>query len=129
MSGALPPAHDLAAEAAVLSAVMIAPDVLDEVRVPLRAEYFYADANRMIFAAMLECDGQGCSIDIITLARKLQESGNLQRCGGTPYLAEVSDKTPAVSHATTHAKIVADKWRQRRMVETLRRLAGEGHAP
>jgi len=53
MDSRVPP-HDLEAEAAVLSAVMVDPLALDKVIEFLQAEHFYSEAHRRVFEACLE---------------------------------------------------------------------------
>ena len=50
IAGRVPP-HDLDAEAAVLSAVMLKRDALDQVAEILKPEHFYSEANGRVFEA------------------------------------------------------------------------------
>ena len=54
IAGRVPP-HDLDAEAAVLSAVMIDSMSLDKVLEFLKPEHFYSEAHRRIFEAWTSC--------------------------------------------------------------------------
>ena len=67
--GRVPP-HDLDAEAAVLSAVLLTPDGFDRVQESLRAEYFYSDAHRKVFEAVYDIRGVrgGSAIDAVVVA-------------------------------------------------------------
>ena len=73
------PPHDLDAEAAVLSAAIHDPAALDRVRAVLEPEHFYADANKLIYRALLSLAANGTSIDVITLANHLQATGRLEQ--------------------------------------------------
>ena len=53
VEGRVPP-HDLDAEAAVLSAIMIDGAALDKVLEFLKAEHFYSEAHRRIYEACIE---------------------------------------------------------------------------
>jgi replicative DNA helicase len=123
--GQIPP-HDLDAEAAVISAALIDPNVLAELEPMVRAEDFYADANRRIWEAIIAVDRDG-KVDITTVGGWLRAKGLLDQVGGTPYLARVQDATPAVAHAPAHARIVAARGHQRRLIATLKKLAAEGY--
>lgn len=124
--GRVPPS-DLDAEAAVLSAAILNRGAFDEAREIVRESDFYADANARIWAVVLELDAAGQPVDAVTIAKVLRERKQLQGVGGTPYLAQITDATPAVAHVAAHARIVADKARQRRLVELAQRLATEGY--
>ena len=53
------PPHDLDAEGAVLSAVMVDPAALDKVNEFLKPEHFYSEAHRRIFEACVELSADG----------------------------------------------------------------------
>src|SRR3990170_4077096 len=99
------PAHDLDAEAAVLSTVFLDPKRIAELSF-LAPEHFYSDANRRIFDAMAEIDGSGRTVDMVTVVSLLTDRGRLAQVGGSPYLYRIADATPAVVDGVGHAQIV-----------------------
>ncbi|HVR19583.1 MAG TPA: DnaB-like helicase N-terminal domain-containing protein, partial [Polyangiaceae bacterium] len=111
-SGARIPPHDLDAEAAVLSAVLLDADAFDRVQETLAPEHFYADANRRVYEAVLDLKSStGQPVDIVSVANWLRDRGRLAQIGGTPYLAQLADATPAVAHVENHGRIIREKWR------------------
>lgn len=127
ISGRVPP-HNADAEAAVLSAVLTDPRVLDTVQELLPSgEPFYQDANRRIFDAAIAVRAGGKPIDVQTVAAHLQDRDRLQAVGGIAYLAKILDATPSVANVAAHAKIVREKWRVRQLIETCTFTAAEGH--
>lgn len=120
------PPSDLDAESAVLSAILLAPEMLEEVSF-LQARHFYADANRWIFMAALDLRETGQPIDIVTVAGLLRDREKLQAAGGSPYLAQLSDATPAVAHIESHAKTIVSKWEVRQIIQTAQQIAAEGY--
>ena len=127
-AGRVPP-NDLDAEAAVLSACLHDQEreVLDETRQILTPRHFYAHANATIFEAMLSLDAEGQPTDVVTVASWLRDRGRLTQIGGTPYLAQLSDATPAVAHVAAHARLVAGKARQRDVIAYAHKLVAEGY--
>jgi len=125
-AGRVPP-HDLDAEAAVLSAVLLTNEAFDEVSDLLHAEHFYSDANRRIFEAITELQSAGRPVDVVSVATWLRDRERLQQVGGTPYLAQLTDAIPAVAHVAAHARVVREKWRVRQLISTCQRLAAEGY--
>jgi replicative DNA helicase len=121
------PAHDLDAEAAVLSALMLDQTLLPLVADVLKPESFYADANRLIFAAIVELRSAGKAADIATVASALRDAEQLAKVGGPGYLAQIADASPHVTHIEDHARIVAEKARQRALTAIGHRLAAEGY--
>jgi replicative DNA helicase len=127
VSGGRVPPSDLDAEGAVLSAVLLEPDAFDRVQEILRPEHFYADANRRIYEAILDLQTNGKPVDVVSVAGWLRDKGRLAQVGGTPYLAQLSDATPAVAHIEAHARTIREKWRVRQVISTCQHFAAEGY--
>ena len=126
VAGRVPP-HDLDAEAAVLSAVLLDRDALDRVLEILKPEHFYSEANARIYQAAQQLAIALTPIDIVSVASWLRTREWLQKMGGTAYLAQLADATPAVGHVAAHAKVVHEKWRLRQLIATCQRVAAEGY--
>src|SRR4051812_14565751 len=125
-AGRVPP-HDLDAEAAVLSAVMLSHEAFDRVAEFLRPEYFYSGANQRVFEAVLALQEESHPIDIVTVAGWLRDKGLLQQIGGTPYLAQLTDAIPTIAHVEAHGRAVKEKWRLRRVIATCQDFAALGY--
>lgn len=125
-AGRVPP-HDLDAEAAVLSAIFLEPEAFDRVQETLKADHFYSDANRRIFDSIVQLQQAGRPVDVVSVAGYLRDRERLQQVGGTPYLAQLADATPAVAHVEAHAKTIREKWRLRQLIATCQRFAAEGY--
>jgi replicative DNA helicase len=126
VAGRVPP-HDLDAEAAVLSAILLHRDALDRVLEILKPEHFYSDANGRVYEAAQELAVAGTPIDIVSVASWLRDRERLVQIGGAAYLAQLADATPAVAHVGAHAKQVYEKWRVRQLIATCQRVAAEGY--
>ncbi|MBX3129429.1 MAG: replicative DNA helicase [Polyangiaceae bacterium] len=127
VAGRVPP-HDLFAEAAVLSAMLLSAEAFDRVQEVLAPEHFYADRHRRIFEAVLELNQLNQPVDLVTVAGWLRDRERLAQVGGTAYLAELADATPAVAHVEQHAKVIREKWRVRQLIAACQRFAAEGYA-
>ncbi len=126
IAGRVPP-HDLDAEAAVLSAILLNREALDRVLELLKPEHFYSDANGKIFEAAMALAVAGTPIDIVSVASYLRDRESIAQIGGASYLAQLSDATPAVAHVAAHAAVVYEKWRVRQLIATCQRVAAEGY--
>lgn len=126
VAGRVPP-HDLDAEAAVLSAILLSREALDRVLEILRPEHFYSDANGRIYEASTQLAVAGTPIDIVSVASWLRDREWLAQIGGASYLAQLADATPAVAHVGAHAAVVYEKWRLRQLIATCQRVAAEGY--
>lgn len=126
IAGRVPP-HDLDAEAAVLSAAMLDGGARDVALEILKPEHFYSEANARIFQAIQQLAIAQTPVDIVSVASWLRDREWLPNTGGTAYLAQLADATPAVGHVAAHAKVVHEKWRLRQLIATCQRVAAEGY--
>lgn len=124
--GRVPP-HDLDAEAAVLSATLLSGDAFDNVQDVLAPEHFYSEANRRIFEAVVDLNTTSQPVDVVSVAAWLRSRERLEQVGGTPYLAELTDATPAVAHVGAHAKTVRERARLRQLIAVCQKHAAEGY--
>lgn len=125
--GRVPP-QDLDAEAAVLSALLLSADAFDDVQDILLPEHFYSDANRRIYEAIFELRRVEQPVDLVSVASWLRQRERLEQVGGSAYLAELSDATPAVAHVKAHAQTVLGRARMRQLIAVCQRYAAEGYA-
>jgi replicative DNA helicase len=120
-----PALHDVDAERAVVSALMIKPSLVSEWPAWLQHTDFFDDRVRLVAEAILGVDAAGGLVDVTTVAAALRASGKLAGIGGAAYLAQLIDATPAVLHVWEHARLVADKARVRRVRALALEIAAE----
>ena len=125
-AGRVPP-HDLDAEAAVLSAILLSPESFDEVAEVLKPEHFYSDANRRVFDAIFELQRVQRPVDVVSVASYLRDKNRLQQVGGSAYLAQLTDATPFVANIESHARLIREKWRLRQVIAVCQTVAAEGY--
>lgn len=111
----LPPASDVPAEAAVLSAVILDPAAMPKVRDFLRPDHFFVDAHRKIFEACVAVFEAREPIDAQTVASWLRQRDRLAIVGGVPAIADLLDASPVVANVRAHALAVHATWRRRRV--------------
>lgn len=126
VDGRVPP-HDLDAEAAVLSAIMIDPGSLDRVQEFLKAEHYYSEAHRRIYEAAAELHAVGQPVDIVQIATWLKNRERIAQIGGMAYLTEILNAAPAVANITAYAKTIHEKWRVRQLIAACQRVAALGY--
>ena len=125
-NGAIAPPHDLDAEAAVLSAIILAADVtFPKILDIVRPSDFYSTPNRRIAEAAWQLRNEGSGIDVVTIARRLNQEDRLQQVGGSPYLSLLTDSTPAFANVDDHARIVRERAKARRIADGAQVIAAE----
>ena len=122
------PPHDLDAEAAVLSAVMVDPLAFDKVSEILRPEHFYSEAHRRIFEACTDLASAGKPVDVVQVATWLRDRDRLAQVGGMAYLTDVLNAAPAVANVGAYGKTIHEKYRVRQLILTCQRVTAQGYA-
>lgn len=112
---------DVQAEEALLGSVLINPDIMFEI--DLSPDAFTSLSRRLIWKAMLALHNRGDGIDLLTLSRELENNGDLQKVGGSSYLAKLSTVVPSSLNAATYAATVANLARRRAILQTLSKVA------
>ena len=111
-----PQATDL--EEAVLGALMLDRESLGIVESILTAESFYAEAHQDIYRAVTALAGRSQPVDLLTVTDELKRMGKLEDCGGGYYLVELSNRVASAANIEYHARIIAQKFIQRRIIHT-----------
>jgi replicative DNA helicase len=93
------PFHDLAAEQAVLGAMMLSADALAECLDMLTARSFLRAGHQIIFAAIAEMADEGLPVDAVTVRAELERRGELAKITGAPYLHTLIAAVPVAANA------------------------------
>jgi replicative DNA helicase len=117
------PPQNIEAEQSILSAILIDNNVLLDVIELLAAVDFYKSAHQKIYSAILDLFDKGEPVDLVTLANRLDEKGQLEDVGGASYLARLVDTVPLAVNAQHYAKIVHSKAALRRLIEKANAIA------
>ena len=110
------PPQALDFEEAVLGAMLIEPNCVDEAMEELIPGCFYDPRHRMIFEAMVSLVNEHVPLDILPVSQKLKETGNLEAIGGTVALANLSQKIGAAAHVDYYIKVLKQKCIQRDLI-------------
>jgi replicative DNA helicase len=113
----LSPPHNEYAEQATLGGMMLSPDALSGVVEIVQMDDFYRPIHATIFDAITELSGMGEPSDAVVVGALLAQRGDLDRCGGIPYLHTLVEAVPTAANATYYARIVAENAVLRRLGE------------
>lgn len=115
-TGNVPPqATDI--EEAVLGAMMVNTDSVDQVMDLLAPQSFYDTRNRVIFEAMLELFNERSPIDMLTVVEKLRHKGTLNEIGGPARLAVLTQKVGTGANVEYYVRILQQKTIQRNLID------------
>ena len=104
------------AEQAFLGSVIRKPDCFDAVGGMLTAEDFYLEEHKYIYLSLVKMYTESRTIDPVTLANALVESGIKDQTGGIQYIALLAESVPSAANVKDYAKIVKDKSTLRRLI-------------
>ena len=110
------PPQALDVEEAVLGALLIEPNCVDEAMDELTPSCFYQEKHRMIFEAMRSLVNEHIALDLLSVSQKLLTNGNLEKIGGSVALAKLSQKIGAAAHVEYYIKILKQKSIQRELI-------------
>lgn len=112
------PAHDSAAEQAVLGAAMLSTEALGDLAEHLPTADLYRPAHQAIYRVCLDLYAEGSPVDPITVGNALHQRGELGRIGGAPYLHTCTATVTTATNVGYYAEIVSTTAQVRRMSET-----------
>ena len=115
------PPHSEEAERSTLGSLLIDKDAIIKIADLLNPDDFYLSGHEMIYAAILELFEKRSAIDILTLTSLLEDREQLDKIGGSSYLAELANEVPTSTHVFQYALIVKQK-------STLRKLLKAGQS-
>lgn len=110
------PPQALDVEEAVLGAMLLEPNAVDIALGELTAECFYDPKHRTIFEAMTALVKDHTSVDIVTVANELRNTGRLEEVGGPVVLAGLSQKVGSAANIEFYCKVLTQKNIQRALI-------------
>lgn len=121
------PPHDRDAEEAVLAGMMMSRDAITDVQQLLTGSQFYWPIHATIYAAICDLHDRGEPADPITVGALLEQTGELARIGGRPYLFKLTSSWGLAGSAEYHAGIIREKAILRRLGQAGSRIADMSH--
>ncbi len=115
--GKLPP-QAVDVERYILGAILLDKEAVAVALEEMEEIFFYRDAHRQIFEAMLLLYRKNEPIDLITLTEELQKMELLEAVGGAHYLAELASAIPSAANIEYHIQIVKEKGQLRRLIRS-----------
>ncbi|CAO0822453.1 Replicative DNA helicase DnaB [Desulfarculales bacterium] len=127
-AGYVPPSNP-EAEQSVLGAILVRPEVMDEVSEILDPVDFYREAHGKIFTAMLGLYNNTDPVDLVTVCARLREANWLEGCGGPAFLAGLSEEVGFATNAVFYAKIIKKMSQLRKLLDASQQIAAACLAP
>ena len=114
--GNVPP-QAIDVEAAVLGAMMVNTDSVDQSMDLLKPESFYDGRHKAIFESMYELFNERSPIDMLTVVDKMKQKGTLNDVGGPARLAALTQQVGTGANVEYYVRILQQKAIQRNLIE------------
>lgn len=121
------PPHNLEAEQSLLGAMLLSPDAIGKVVESVKGEYFYREAHRHVFDAIIKLFMAGEPCDPIVVAEELSKMGVLEKVGGKSYVHTLLNFVPTAANAEYYAHILERHSLLRGLIRAATDIAGIGY--
>ncbi|MEP4486908.1 MAG: replicative DNA helicase [Halioglobus sp.] len=121
--------HSIEAEQSVLGGLLLSAEAWDSVAETVASSDFYRPDHRLIFKQIAKLAEAAEPVDVITVADKLEASGELDAAGGLNYLAELAKNTPSASNIRAYGQVVNERASLRKLIEAAQDIAESGFNP
>ena len=106
------------AEMSVLGVCFLNKYALEKVCENVDDSMFYNEANRKVFAALLELHKTNTPVDITTVKNELDKQKNLNAIGGLEYISEIIDSVATTANLDSYINIIKEKAVRRKLIDT-----------
>ncbi|MFO8086415.1 MAG: replicative DNA helicase [Bacteroidales bacterium] len=103
-------------EQAVLGAMMLEKDAVNQAIDIVKPGMFYKEAHQEIFSAIQQLFSKAEPIDILTVTNELKTNGKLDFVGGPYYISTLTNRVASSANVEYHARIIAQKFIQRELI-------------
>jgi len=121
------PPQNVDAEKSVLGSMLIDEEAIGLAVEILDETWFYDDANRRIYKAVIDLYQSRKNVDLVTLSNRLKSDGILDQVGGATYLSGIIDLVPTSANVEHYAHIVKDKGVLRRLIKNATNIISDSY--
>lgn len=121
--------YSLEAEQAVLGAILIEPDSINQVADTLRADHFYLPEHQAIYRVMSTKMMESQTIDFVTVLEALKNENFFSGEEGKSYLLKLAQIVPSISNISNYARIVREKYDVRCLIHAAREIMDDAMDP
>lgn len=119
------PPQNIEAEKSVLGAMLIDDEAIGLAVENLDEAWFYNEAHRTIYQAIVSLYNDRKNVDLITLTDKLKNEGQLAQVGGVSYVSSIIDFVPTSANIEHYSSIVKEKGILRRLIKNSTQIISE----
>jgi replicative DNA helicase len=117
--------HSAEAERAILGAIVLDNQLVNQAVELLRPEDFYVRAHQFVFRAMIALSERASEINPILLGEELRREGALEQIGGIAFISELTYGLPHFTNVAAYAEVVRGKSLMRQLVRVANKVTSE----
>ena len=117
------------AEQSVIGAILLNPELCDEVALIIRPDDFFYEPNRKIYQTIIELWNESSTVDLTILVERLRQDGTLEDIGGELYLADLMNSVQVVGHVHRYAEIVRQHSDRRALIKACSKILQTAYEP
>jgi len=121
------PPHNLEAEQAVLGAMLLSSEAVEGALGMLGNTDFYRPAHGRIYTAMSDLYSRSVPVDHLSVADRLESTGEIEAAGGKPYLLDLSGAVPTTANWQRYAEIVKRLSMLRQLIGAATQIVAMGY--
>ncbi|MGE0267997.1 MAG: replicative DNA helicase [Candidatus Omnitrophota bacterium] len=119
------PPQNIEAEKSVLGSMLIDDEAIGLAIENLDEAWFYSEAHRTIYQAIVSLYNDRKNVDLITLTDKLKNEGQLAQVGGVSYVSAIIDFVPTSANIEHYSSIVKEKGILRKLIKNSTQIISE----
>ncbi len=116
---------DIEAEASILGALLLNPEVSDEVFDSVKSQDFSDERYRIVFDEMSKMWREDKALDLVVLRDELKKDNLFDRIGGGETLMELQDRVPSSANVNEYTRIVHSKGILRELIRTTQEILSD----
>ncbi len=117
--------HSAESERAILGAILLDNNLVNQAIELLKPEDFYVRAHYHVFRAMIALSERGSEINPILLGEELRREGTLDSVGGLAFVSNLTYGLPHFTNIAHYAAMVGGKSLMRRLVKASNKITSE----
>ena len=109
--------NDLEVEQCLLGCIFKSLDAGVDIFPQITVQDFYSNAHKKIYQAMLDNYIKNVAVDYVTVAKVLDDKGELEEVGGMGYIVDLSDFVPSAANYKDYMQIIKNDSILRQIIE------------
>ena len=122
--GRVPP-NSMDSEQALLGAVLLDNEAVNQALELLKPDDFYKRAHQVLWETMLFLVERHEPIDVVTLTAELRRTEKIDMTGGVEYVSYLVDAVPTAANTRYYARIIKEMSLRRRLIREASEIAEE----